>query len=228
MNNTIKKAFLQSLPVMAGYVVLGIAFGILLSDKGYSLIWAILMSLLIYAGSMQFVTINLLTGGASLLSAALMTLMVNARHLFYGVAMLDTYKNMGKVKPYLIFGLTDETYAVVCIDPPADVDKKKYYACITVFNQCYWITGSVIGSLLGSTLTMDTTGIDFAMTALFVIIFTEQILSTKDYLPAIIGVTSTLLCLIIFGSANFLIPSMICITISLFILGTYKERRNSE
>lgn len=224
MKHTIKKAFYQSIPVMAGYIVLGIAFGILLADKGYHVGWAILMSFVIYAGSMQFVTINLLTSGASLLSSALMALMVNARHLFYGISMLDKYKNSGKVKPYLIFGLTDETYALVCVEPPKDVDKRIYYFCITLFNQWYWIIGSIIGSLIGSTLTINTAGIDFAMTALFVIIFTEQLLSTKDYMPAIIDVGSSLLCLLIFGTSNFLIPSMILITLGLIIIGKYNQK----
>ena len=178
---------------------------------------------MIYAGSMQFVTINLLTSGASLISSALITLMVNARHLFYGISMLDKYESTGKFKPYLIFSLTDETYALVCAENIKDGCDKYYYFLVSFLNQIYWILGSILGSIIGSSLTIDTTGIDFAMTALFVVIFTEQILSKKDYASAIIGIISSIICLLIFGSEYFLIPTMIVLTISLVILGIIKK-----
>lgn len=214
---TLKYAALKSLPVMAGYLVLGIGFGLLLQEKGYSFWWAILMSATIYAGSMQYVAVNLLTGGASLITAALMTLMVNARHLFYGISMLDRYKKTGKAKPYLIFALTDETYSLVCsAEPPADVDRKKYYLYVSLLDQCYWITGSLLGALAGSLFTFSTAGIDFAMTALFAVIFIEQWEKSKNHLPAIIGIGTSVVCLLLFGASNFLIPAMLSITIILF------------
>ena len=181
------------------------------------------MSTLIYAGSMQFVTINLLTSGASLISSALITLMVNARHLFYSISMLDKYKKAGKLKSYLIFSLTDETYALVCGQVPENTEPKYYYFLISLFDHTYWVAGSLMGSIIGASMNINTTGIDFAMTALFVVIFTEQILSKKDYASAIIGIFSTIICLIIFGSGYFLIPSMVLITVSLLISGIIKK-----
>ena len=183
--DTAKKAFTASLPVMAGYFVLGSAFGVLLSDKGYSFVWAFAMSLFIYAGSMQYVAISLLTGGASLISTALMTFMVNLRHLFYGISMLKKYSGTGKYRPYLIFSLTDETYALVVNGAPEGTDEHLYYFLLSLFDHCYWVAGSTIGGLIGAALTFDTTGIDFAMTAFFVTIFLEQLLAAEDYFPAI-------------------------------------------
>lgn len=224
-NSTLKKAISDTVPVMAGYIVLGIAFGILLENKGYNFIWAFAISFSVYAGSMQFVAVDLLSSGASLISAAIMTLMVNARHLFYGISMLGKYKGIGKSKPYLIFSLTDETYALVCNGAPKGTNAKQYYLFVSIFNQLYWVTGSVIGSLIGSAITFNTAGIDFAMTALFIVIFTEQLLSNKDRIPAIIGVGSSVICLLIFGSSAFLIPSMITITILLCIYGYIRKER---
>ena len=212
----IKAAFIKSLPVMAGYIVLGIGFGILLKKAGYGLFWAFLMSFAIYAGSMQYVAVSLLTSGASLISAALTTLMVNARHLFYGVSMIDKYKDAGKKKPYLIFALTDETYSLLCADDyPEGEDRHWYSFFVSLFDQCYWIIGSLIGSILGAVITFNTAGIDFSMTALFVTVFVEQWLTTKNHLPAIAGLLCSIACLLIFGADNFLIPTMIAITIVL-------------
>lgn len=221
--NTLKKSFHATIPVMAGYIVLGAAFGILVTDKGYNFFWALLMSTIIYAGSMQFVAINLITSGASIISTALITFMVNARHIFYGISMLDKYENTGKLKPYLIFSLTDETYALVCGEIPENINRKHYYFLVSLLNQFYWILGSVIGAIIGASLKINTTGIDFAMTALFVVIFTEQILSKKDYASAIIGVFSSVICLLLFGSEHFLIPAMIVITTLLLIWGAAKK-----
>lgn len=227
IKKTLKTAFFKSLPIMAGYIVLGTGFGILLTSKGYARWWALLMSLTIYAGSMQYVAIDLLTAGASLISTALMTLMVNARHLFYGVSMLSRYRDTGKAKPYLIFALTDETYSLVCSDEliPSGVDKKRYFLFVSLLNQFYWVLGSVIGGLLGSFLTFNTNGIDFAMTALFVVIFTEQWEKNKNHIPALIGVISSVLCLILFGAQRFLIPAMLLISALLLLLRKPIERR---
>ena len=224
---TAKYAFKQSVPIMAGYIVLGMGFGVLLESKGYGVLWAIAMSVFIYAGSMQYVAINLITGGASLIATALMTLMVNARHLFYGISMLDKYKNTGKYKPYLIFALTDETYSLVCSGTiPEGVDSNKYYCLVSLFNQFYWVLGSVIGSVVGSVLNFNTAGIDFSMTALFLVVFVEQWKSTKDHASAITGVAASVVCLLIFGAGNFVIPAMISITVILLLMR--KFRKGSE
>ena len=152
---TFKYAFVRSVPIMAGYIVLGLGFGVLLQSKGYGAGWALAMGGLIYAGSMQYVTIDLLAGGASLISAALMTLMVNAGHLFYGISMLERYKNTGAAKPYLIFALTDETYSVVCSgDAPEGVDQSRYFFWVSLLDQFYWVVGCVAGALLGTAVSL--------------------------------------------------------------------------
>ncbi len=215
----LKTAFPKTLPVMAGYLVLGMGFGILLKVNGFGVWWALAMSLFIYAGSMQFVGISLITGGVSLISVALTTLMVNARHLFYGISMVERYRGAGLKKGYLMHALTDETYSLVCTgDVPDDVDPHKYYLTVSLLDHSYWVLGSVLGSLIGGLLTFNTAGIDFAMTALFVTVFVEQWLTTKEHRPAIIGVGASVLCLLLFGSDNFLIPAMIVITVALTLL----------
>lgn len=223
---TIKQAFLASLPVMAGYLVLGMGFGMLLQHGGYSFWWAILMSCTIYAGSMQYVGVDLLAGGATVVATALMTVMVNARHLFYGISMVEEYRNMGWRKPYAIFGLTDETYSLVCGNPklPEGVHRENYYFLLTLMNQCYWVFGSFLGAFLSSALKINTAGVDFSMTALFVIIFVEQWEKTRQHLPALLGLGISLLCLLIFGTDQFLIPSMIGITISLFLMKKWIQK----
>jgi len=213
MVKTIKAAFFATIPVLTGYLVLGFGFGILLRSAGYGLPWAFFMSLCIYAGSMQYTAVGLFTGGASLITAALTTVMVNARHLFYGISMLDKYKNCGKKKLYLIFGLTDETYSLVCRDNPsiAQEQQTNYRFFITLFNHCYWVAGSALGSITGTLIPFGTEGIDFALTALFLTVFLEQWLSAKNHAPAIIGVAVSAGCLLLFGPDRFLIPAMIAI-----------------
>ena len=216
--NLLRRAFVATLPVMAGYVVLGTGFGILFQSKGYGLFWAAAMSIFIYAGSMQYLAVDLLTGGVSLIAAAVTTLMVTARHLFYGISMIGKYQNMGAYKPYLIFGLTDETYSLNCVDLPKEVSNAPlYYFLVTILDQSYWVLGTVLGSLLGQIIPFSTEGIDFSLTALFITVFVEQWKSTKDHIPAIIGVAASVVCLLIFGSGNFLIPTMILITLCLTI-----------
>lgn len=226
MGKTVKKAFVASVPVMSGYLVLGMGFGIILRSKGFGVLWALAMSGFIYAGSLQYVGINLICGGASLISVALTSLMVNARHLFYGISMINKYRGAGRKKPYMIFALTDETYSLVCGDVPGIEPERYHDYCffVSVFDHFYWIAGSLIGSLLGNIIPFDTTGIDFALTALFITVFVKQWLENKDHLPAVIGVASSVLCLAVFGAANFLIPSMALISIALCILkGRRKE-----
>lgn len=226
--NIIQQAFIKSLPVMAGYIVLGIGFGILLRGAGYGVLWAFAMSAFIYAGSMQYVGVSLLTGGASILTTALTTFMVNARHLFYSISMVDRYKDAGKYKPYMIFALTDETYSLLSDgeDPFKNEEAlNNYRFWVSLFDQSYWVTGCVLGSLLGAVIPFSTEGIEFSMTALFIASFTEQWLTTRDHIPALTGLLSTLICLVIFGSERFLIPAMLLITLILTLVrGRYGEK----
>ena len=216
---TIRYAFVRSLPIMAGYIVLGLGFGVLLQSKGYGAGWALVMSGLIYAGSMQYVAIDLLAGGASLISAAIMTLMVNARQLFYGISMLERYKDTGAAKPYLIFALTDETYSLVATTPvPDGVDKGWFYLFISMLDHVYWIIGCTFGALFGSLVNFNTKGVDFVMTALFIVIFTDQWLNSKNHIPAITGVICSVICLLLFGPDRFIIPAMLSILTILTLL----------
>ena len=230
MKNDIKKAMRDTVPVLSGYIVLGMGFGILMQTKGYGVLWTLAMSVFIYAGSMQYLAVDLLCGGASLISAAITTLMVNARHLFYGISMVDRYKGTGKKKPYLIFALTDETYSLVCSgnEDMSDGERHRYYFLVSLFDQIYWVVGSVIGSLLGQIIPFSTEGIEFALTALFVTVFVEQWKSTKDHIPALVGVVSSVACLLVFGADNFLIPSMIIITLALTALKFARGEREAK
>lgn len=218
----VKQAFIKSLPVLAGYVILGMGFGILLRDAGYGVLWALAMSVLIYAGSMQYVGVGLLATGASFLTAILTTVMVNARHLFYSISMIRQYKDAGKFKPYLIFALTDETYSLLSDGKTPDEEHAHLYRfLVSLFNQSYWITGGILGNLLGGVLPFSTKGIEFSMTALFIASFTEQWLSAKSFshrLPAIIGIVCSLGCLLLFGPDRFLLPAMFLITLLLTLL----------
>ena len=221
-----KEAFVKTLPVMAGYVVLGIGFGILLRGAGFGVWYALAMSVFIYAGSMQYVGVGLLAGGASVLSTMLTTVMVNARHLFYSISMIESYKNAGKYKPYMIFALTDETYSLLCDGKvPDGVNANRYRFLVSLFNHCYWVTACVLGSLLGAVLPFSTAGIEFSMTALFIASFTEQWLNTRDHVPALTGLLSTLLCLVLFGPDRFLIPAMLLMTLALTLTGKRREDR---
>ena len=225
----LRAAFPHTLPVLTGYAFLGLAYGILMQSAGFPFWYPALISLVVYAGSMQYVAIDLLAGGASLISAAIMTLMVNARHLFYGISMLERYKDTGAAKPYLIFALTDETYFVVCSGGvPEGVDRKKYYFWVSLLNQLYWIAGGVAGALLGSVLPFDTTGIDFSMTALFLVVMTEQWKASRDHTSALVGLGVSLVCLLVFGSSDFLIPSMVGITAALTVLRGFMQKKEAD
>lgn len=222
----IRKAFYKTVPVMAGYLVLGIGFGILLHNAGYGIVWAFAMSTFIYAGSMQYVGIGLLTGGASVITTIITTIMVNARHLFYSISMIDKYKGSGKYKPYLIFALTDETYSLLCDDEEQSGESiNRYRFFVSLFDQCYWVAGSLIGSLLGSMIHFSTAGIEFSMTALFIASFTQQWVESDNHIPAITGLVSTVLCLLIFGTEKFLIPSMLVITL---VLTLFRKKEDMD
>lgn len=227
MKQTIRKALVDTVPVMTGYLCLGFGFGILLHSAGYGIFEAFVMSVTMYAGSMQYIAVGLLASGASLLTVALTTLLVQARHLFYGISMLEKYKNVGKRKLYLIFALTDETYSLMCNDhSDIPLDKRKdYYLAVSMLNHSYWITGCVLGATVGTLVNFNSEGIDFVLTALFVTIFLEQWLGTKKHVPAIVGVIASVVCLIIFGGENFLIPTMVVIAVALCL---YKEERADD
>lgn len=219
---TIRDSFKSSLPVMAGYLVLGAGFGMMMKAAGYGAFWAFAMSLLVYAGSMQYAAVGLLGGGVSLVSLALTTLMVNARHLFYGISMLEPYRKAGAAKPYLIFALTDETYSLVCSG------KRSIRECllISLFDQIYWVAGSTAGALLGGAVPFSTEGVDFALTALFLTVFTQQWLESKPHFPALCGVGVSVVSLALFGPDRFLIPAMAGITALLLAAGLKEKEGN--
>lgn len=223
------RAFLDTVPVMTGYLFLGIGFGILLMEQaGKGIGWAFAMGLFMFAGSAQYLAVSLLSGGASILSAAIATFLLNARHIFYGISLIDTYKGSGKKKPYLIFALTDETYSLVTQNqPPEGMTKHQYCFTVSILDHLYWLAGCVLGSLAGAYIPISFEGIDFVLTALFVTMFTEQWLSTKNHLPAIIGVASTVLCLALFGSDIFLIPSMVLIAVLLTLTRKTGRRKDN-
>lgn len=221
----LKAAFPLTIPVLTGYLLLGAAYGILMEGQNYNFIWAILSSIFIYAGSMQFVSVGLVASGFHPLNAALITLMVNARHIFYGLAMLQKYKGVGNKKWYIVLGLTDETFSVLSsTKTPDDLDKAWFMFYVTLLNHIYWVTGTALGSLLGIFIPFDTSGLDFVLTALFVVAFVEQLLTNKNLLPELIGITSAVTCRLVFGPENFLIPTMILILILVTLFRNRLER----
>lgn len=213
---SLKAAFPKTIPIMAGFLFLGTTYGILMNSKGFGALFTVMISVTVFAGSMQFVAVNLLLGAFNPLQALLMTLMINARHIFYGVSMLDKYKGLGWKKLYLIFGMCDESFSINCTsDIPGNCDKGWYMFFITLLNQLYWICGTAIGALCGSVINFNIEGIDFAMTAMFAVILLEQLLNKNSRTSAVYGLGVSLLCLIIFGSGSFIIPSMIGILLIL-------------
>lgn len=215
-NNTFKAAFKaafpHTVPVLTGYLFIGIAFGVMFAEKGYNFIWAGIMSLVVYAGSGQYLAVEFFEPDFSLVQVVFLTFMVNIRHIFYGLSLLERFKPAGKLKPYLIFSLTDETYSLYFLTKtPENVHKGKFLFALAALDHSYWILGSVIGAVAGSLIPFDSTGIDFAMTALFLVILTEQWLSSKNHFPAVIGIAASVICLLIFGKDSFVLPSMVCI-----------------
>ena len=225
MKEALKAAFPVTIPVMIGYLSVGLAFGLLFQKSGYNFLWALFMSTIVYSGATQFIAINLLTSGAGFIEIALMTLFISIRHIFYGLSFIDKFKAMGKKKTYMIFTLTDETYSLLCSSKvPEGVDSNLFLFCISFLNQIYWLIGTLIGSIAGSLITFNTKGIDFAMTALFVVIFVEQWTSYKTHIPVLIGVSATILSLLIFGTNNLILPSMLLITAALMLFQKQIER----
>ena len=227
--NDAKKAFVATLPVFAGYIALGFGFGVLLSTQGFSAIWALFMSITMFGGSMQYAAVDILADGVSLLSAAITTLIINARHLFYGISLVDKYKGTGLKKIYLMHTLTDETYSLVCADELTIGVRNKhfYYFAVSFLDHCYWIMGCTLGAVFGTNVTFNSEGIDFVLTALFLTIFVEQWLSSKDHTPAIIGALSALVCTAIFHE-NMLIPTMIVILLSLTALRYVRREKYDD
>lgn len=212
-------AFMQTIPVMLGYLCLGIAFGLMLQDAGYHFLWAFFCSVFVYAGSMQFVLVTLLTGGVSLVYAAVMTFFINGRQIFYGLSLIDEFKSMGKFYPYMIFSLTDETYSLLCsVKIPEHLNAKKTMFLMSLFDQFYWITGSVIGAVAGQLIKFDTTGIDFSMTALFVVIVLNQWQESKSHIAAIAGFVIGIVFLILLGPERFLVPALAVVSLFLILV----------
>ncbi len=221
----LRAAFPYTIPIFAGFWFLGLTYGIYMNVSGFSFWYPLFMSLTIFAGSMEFVAVNLLLGAFDPLQAFAMTIMINARHIFYGISMLDKYKGTGLKKLYLIFGMCDESFSInYTADVPADVDRGLFMFFVTMLNQFYWFFGSTLGGIFGSLITFNTEGLEFVMTAMFVVIFLEQWLKDKNHIPALMGLGLSVICLIAFGSENFMLPSMFAILAVLTMLRRPLER----
>lgn len=211
-----RAAFPFTLPVMTGYLFLGISYGVYMNVSGFSFLYPLLMSIVIFGGSLEFLAVSLLLSTFAPVQTFIMAFVIQARHLFYGLAMLEKYKNAGLKKLYLIFALTDETFSVNCsAKVPEGIDKGWFYFGVSAFDQCYWVTGAVLGGILGSFIPFNTEGLDFVMTAMFTVIFIEQWLKEKKHYTALIGILSSVICLFIFGADSFIIPTMVCIFVML-------------
>lgn len=223
----LRYAFPKTVPVMVGYLFLGAAYGILMKVNGFGILWVLAMSVLVYAGSLQYVGVTFLASMVSPVYGFLMGLMINARHLFYGISMLGKYRNLKKFKAYLIFALTDETFSVVCSERvPVTLDKEWVYLWVSLLDQIYWVAGSAAGNVLGGFMNFDTKGLDFALTALFVVIFTDQWKSQKNHRPALVGVVCSVVCVKIFGAEAFILPAMAAILAILSL--SYGRKRKKE
>jgi 4-azaleucine resistance transporter AzlC len=213
-----RAAFPNTVPVLTGYLILGLAYGVLMKDKGYGVLWSGIMSAVCYGGSIQYLAITLLTTAFDPIQAFLLSFMVNARHIFYGISMLQKYRGMGAVKPWLIFSLSDETYSIVsCVDVPEGVSPKLFYFFVHTLDWFYWLAGTVLGAVVGGFIRFSTEGMDFALTALFIVLFVEQWKKPENRVSCLIGLASTAICLLIFGADSFVIPSMIGIAVMLGI-----------
>ncbi|MBQ4266081.1 MAG: AzlC family ABC transporter permease [Clostridia bacterium] len=220
------KAVKLTIPVMCGYLFLGTAFGATLAQAGFGPVWALMMSGLVYAGSLQFVMVPLMASGAALMTVALTALMVNARHLFYGVSFIDRFRRMGRLRPYMVFSLTDETYSVFC--GLEGEESNGVMLRVALYDQLYWVTGSVVGALLARQLPFDLTGIDFSMTALFIVICLERALNRADRLPVAVGGVCAVACLVLLGPDNFLAPALAATAVLLMAMDAAKGRREAS
>ncbi len=229
-HNSIKKAFKAAfpytIPIFAGFWFLGMTYGIYMNVSGFSFLYPMLMSITIFAGSMEFITVDLLLGSFNPVQAFLMTLMINARHLFYGISMLDKFRGTGLKKLYLIFGMCDESFSInYTAKIPPDVDRGWFMFFVTLLNHFYWFSGSTLGGIFGSLIHFNTEGLDFVMTAMFTVIFLEQWLKDRQHISALLGLGISLLCLWIFGADNFIIPSMAAMLMMLTLLRKPVEKR---
>ena len=218
---TLAAAFPHTVPVLMGYLSIGIVFGWMLSAAGFHPVWSLIMSSAIYAGSGQYLGVQLLAQASPLADAAFLTLVLNFRHLVYGLSMLEKFQGMGWRKLYMIFSLTDETYALLAgVEAPEGVNEKQFYFLIAILDHLYWIAGSIIGAVAGALITINTEGIDFAMTALFLVIAVEQWQSGKSHSPVLLGALGTLACLLVFGPENgrFLIPALVILVAGLLLM----------
>ncbi len=229
MKKAFKCAFPYTIPIFAGFWFLGLTYGIYMNVNGFSFLYPMLMSLTIFAGSIEFIAVNMLMGAFDPLQAFAMTLMINARHLFYGIAMLDRFRGMGWKKIYLIFGMCDESFSInYTADIPEDVDRGWFMFFVTLLNHFYWFSGATLGGIFGSFLHFSTEGLDFVMTAMFVVIFLEQWLKEKNHVSAICGLVVSLLCLILFGADQFMVPAMLAILGVLTLLRKPLEKGADE
>ena len=215
----LKAAFPYTIPILTGYAFLGMALGIYMNTAGFSFIYPLMTSTIVYGGSLEFVVVEMLLSPFAPISVFIMALLVQARHLFYGLSMLDKFKGIGLKKYYLIYAMSDETFSLNCgIEAPKGVDEGWFMFFITFLDQMYWIIATITGCLLGSLLNINTEGISFVMTAMFVVIFLDRWLKDKNHISAIVGILVSLICLIIFGSSSFMIPTMISIIVILYLL----------
>lgn len=222
----LKIAFPQTIPIFTGFWFLGMAYGIYMNASGFSFVYPLCMSLLIYGGSLEFVAVEMLLSPFAPLQTFIMALLIQARHLFYGLSMLDKFKGLGWKKYYLIFGMCDETFSINCsADIPEDVDRGWFYFWVTLLNQFYWSAAATTGGIVGSLLKIDTSGISFVMTAMFVVIFLEQWLKEKEHSASLIGLTVSVLCLIVFGPDSFMVPTMVLIVGLLTLLRKPLEKK---
>ncbi|WP_303997988.1 azaleucine resistance protein AzlC [Megamonas hypermegale] len=229
----VKKAFIaafpHTIPIFAGFWFLGMAYGIYMNVSGFSFLYTLIMSMFIFAGSMEFVTVSLLLGAFNPLQALLLTLMINARHLFYGISMLDKYRKTGWKKSYLIFGMCDESFSInYTARIPQGIDRSWFMFFVTFLNHIYWVSGALLGCLFGSFIHFNTQGLEFVMTAMFVVIFMEQWLNENSHLSSLIGLGISIGCLVVFGAENFIIPSMLMILGVLTLLRAPLRRREAE
>lgn len=225
-----KAAFPYTVPIFAGFWFLGITYGVYMNVSGFPFWYPMIMSIAIFAGSMEFVAANMLLGAFNPVQAFLMTLMINARHLFYGISMLDKFKGTGIKKYYLIYGMCDETFSInYSADIPEDVDRGLFMFFVTLLNQLYWVTGATLGGIFGSLIKFSTEGLDFAMTAMFAVIFTDSWIKEKNHTSSILGLALSALSLVIFGADNFIIPAMAAILAALTALrGTLEKGGAAE
>ncbi len=222
----LKSAFPQTIPIFTGFWFLGMAYGIYMNASGFSFVYPLCMSLLIYGGSLEFVAVEMLLSPFAPLQTFIMALLIQARHLFYGLSMLDKFKGLGWKKYYLIFGMCDETFSVNCsADIPEDVDRGWFYFWVTLLNQFYWSAAATTGGIVGSLLKIDTSGISFVMTAMFVVIFLEQWLKEKEHSASLIGLAVSVLCLAVFGPDSFMVPTMVLIVGLLALLRKPLEKK---